>query len=71
MKILSVSIYIGTNIHNENIQLEFFTQNSTELLLETDGDNIIGEDDTTSIGESILLENNIDTGQPQYLISDI
>ena len=27
------------------------------LLEETDGDNIIGEDDTTSVGESILLEN--------------
>ena len=57
--------------YNENIQLEFFTQNSTELLLEeTDGDNIIGEDDTTSAGESILLENAADTGQPQYLISE-
>ena len=57
--------------YNENIQLEFFTQDSTELLLEeTDGDNVIGEDDTTSAGESILLENAADTGQPQYLISE-
>ena len=57
--------------YNENIQLEFSTQDSTELLLEeTDGDNVIGEDDTTSAGESILLENAADTGQPQYLISE-
>ena len=57
--------------YNENIQLDFSTQDSTELLLEeTDGDNVIGEDDTTSAGESILLENAADTGQPQYLISE-
>ena len=57
--------------YNENIQLEFSTQDSTELLLEeTDGDNVIGEDDTTSAGESILLENAADTGNPQYLINE-
>ena len=57
--------------YNENIQLEFSTQSSTDLLLEeTDGDNIIGEDDTTSAGESILLENAADTGNPQYLINE-
>ena len=57
--------------YNENIQLEYSTQDSTDLLLEeTDGDNIIGEDDTTSAGESILLENAADTGNPQYLINE-
>tara|TARA_R100001015_G_C4600250_1_gene155226 strand:+ start:113 stop:1123 length:1011 start_codon:yes stop_codon:yes gene_type:complete len=57
--------------YNENIQLEFSTQDSTDLLLEeTDGDKIIGEDDTTSAGESILLENAADTGNPQYLINE-
>ena len=33
-------------------------------------DNLVGEDDETSVGESILLENEADTGQPQYLISE-
>ena len=33
-------------------------------------DNIIGEDDNTSVGESILLENEADTGSLQYLISE-
>ena len=33
-------------------------------------DNLVGEDDKTSVGESILLENEADTGQPQYLISE-
>ena len=33
-------------------------------------DNLVGEDDSTSVGESILLENEADTGQPQYLISE-
>jgi len=60
-----------TTTYNENIQLEFPTQFSTDLLLEeTDGDNIIGEDDTTSAGESILLENAADTGDASYLIQE-
>ena len=60
-----------TTTYNENIQLEFPTQFSTDLLLEeTDGDNIIGEDDTTSAGESILLENAADTGVASYLIQE-
>ena len=33
-------------------------------------DNIIGEDDDTSVGESILLENEADTGSLQYLITE-
>ena len=60
-----------TTTYNENIQLEFPTQFSTDLLLEeTDGDNIIGEDDTTSAGENILLENAADSGDASYLIQE-
>ena len=33
-------------------------------------DNLIAEDDNTSVGESILLENAADTGDLQYLISE-
>tara|TARA_Y100000816_G_scaffold112289_1_gene78547 strand:+ start:323 stop:592 length:270 start_codon:yes stop_codon:yes gene_type:complete len=40
------------------------------LLEETDGDNIIGEDDETSVGTSILLENDADSGDPAFLLTE-
>ena len=40
------------------------------LLEETDGDNIVGESDSTSVGESILLEQAADSGNDQYLIQE-
>ena len=52
---------------NEPFRLE---DNSGLLLEETDGDNIIGEDDSSSVGESILLENSADTGNASYLINE-
>ena len=52
---------------NEPFRLE---DNSGLLLEETDGDNIIGEDDSSSVGESILLENSADTGDASYLINE-
>ncbi|MAG25556.1 hypothetical protein CMI47_08260 [Candidatus Pacearchaeota archaeon] len=57
---------------NEEIRLEFGASGyDTGLLLEeTDGDNIIGESDTSSVGESIILENAADTGAPQFLIQE-
>ena len=55
----------------EDIRLEFGTDTTTGLLLEeTDGDNILGESDTSSVGESILLEQAADTGDDQYLIQE-
>ena len=42
---------------NEKIRLERFIDDGL-LLEETDGDFIIGEDDFSSVGESILLEND-------------
>ena len=60
-----------SSTYNENIQLEFNTQFSADLLLEeTDGDNVIGEDDDTSVGDSILLENPADSGLKEYLIQE-
>ena len=60
-----------SSTYNENIQLEFNTQFSADLLLEeTDGDNIIGEDDDTSAGDAILLENDADSGLKEYLIQE-
>ena len=61
-----------TSAVTEDIRLETGTDDlDTGLLLEeTDGDNILGESDTTSIGESILLENSADSGDNQYLIQE-
>ena len=55
---------------NEDIRLETGTDdlNTGLLLEETDGDNIIGESDSTSVGESIILEQAADSGDDQYLI---
>ena len=55
----------------EDIRLEMGTGDDAGLLLEeTDGDNILGESDTTSVGESILIENSADTGDNSYLIQE-
>ena len=57
---------------NEDIRLETGTDdlNTGLLLEETDGDNIIGESDSTSVGESIILEQAADSGDDQYLIQE-
>ena len=56
----------------EDIRLETGTDDlDTGLLLEeTDGDNIVGESDSTSVGESILLEQAADSGDDSYLIQE-
>ena len=58
---------------NEDIRLEYGTDDDVAaglLLEETDGDNIVGESDSTSVGESILLEQVADTGDDAYLIQE-
>ena len=55
---------------NENIRLEYITQEDGLLLEETDGDNIIAEDDDSSVGTNILLENAADSGDDAYLIQE-
>ena len=57
-----------TTVQNEPFRLELFADNG--LIADEDGDNIIGEDDSTSVGESILMEHNIDTGHGGWLISE-
>ena len=54
---------------NEKIRLERFIDDGL-LLEETDGDFIIGEDDSTSVGESILLENGSFLINEDYIIGD-
>ena len=53
---------------NEDIRLEYSLDGL--LLEETDGDNITSEDDDSSVGTNILLENAADTGNPAYLIQE-
>ena len=56
---------------NEDIRLEYGTITDAGLLLEeTDGDNIIGENDSTSVGESIILENGSYLLNEDYIIGD-
>jgi len=55
---------------NEDIRLEWGVADAGLLLEETDGDNITSEDDDSSIGTNILLENAADTGNPEYLIQE-
>tara|TARA_B110001452_G_scaffold146115_1_gene121475 strand:+ start:1543 stop:2553 length:1011 start_codon:yes stop_codon:yes gene_type:complete len=55
---------------NENIRLEYRTQEDGLLLEETDGDNITAEDDDSSVGTNILLENAADSGNDAYLIQE-
>jgi hypothetical protein len=56
----------GTTI-NQDIRIVYDTSGGNGLLLdETDSDNIIGEDETTLGGESILLE----TGGDEYIIQE-
>ena len=62
---------------NQEIRIDHATSDGSGLLLldRTDsdgtdaGDNLIGEDETPG-GESILLENAADTGDPSYLINE-
>jgi hypothetical protein len=57
----------------EDIRLEYGTDDDVAsglLLEETDGDNILGESDSTSVGESIILEKAADTGDAEYLIQE-
>ena len=57
---------------NENIRLEVGTGDDAGLVLEeTEGDNIIGEDDETSVGESILLEHGSYIIQEDYIVGDM
>ena len=55
---------------NEEINIQHARSNFGLLLEETAGDNIIGEDDTTSVGESIILENDADTADVSYLLTE-
>ena len=60
-----------TSAQNEEFRLESGTGADAGLLLEeTDGDNIVSEDDSSSVGESILLEYSADSGHGGWLLQE-
>ena len=55
---------------NEDIRLEWGVADAGLVLEETDGDNILGENDSTSVGESIILENGSYLLNEEYIVGD-
>ena len=55
---------------NEDIRLELGVADAGLVLEETDGDNIVGENDSTSVGESIILENGSYLLNESYIVGD-
>ena len=57
---------------NEDIRLEWgHSQDAGLVLEETDGDNIVGENDSSSVGESIILENGSYLLNEEYIVGDM
>jgi len=59
-----------SSTQNEEISIQHSIGNFGLLLEETDGDNILFENDDSSIGTNILLENAADSGDDAYLIQE-
>ena len=55
---------------NEDIRLEWGVADAGLVLEETDGDNIVGENDSSSVGESIILENGSYLLNEEYIVGD-
>ena len=55
---------------NEDIRLELGVADAGLVLEETDGDNILCENDSTSVGESIILENGSYLLNEEYIVGD-
>ena len=59
-----------SSTYNEGLEINDTVNTFGVLLEETDGDQIIMENETTSAGDNIILENAADTGEPQYLVQE-
>ena len=59
-----------SSTYNEGLEINDTVNTFGVLLEETDGDQIIMEDETTSAGENILLENAADSGDKAYLLQE-
>ena len=56
---------------NEDFRLEWGHSADAGLILEeTDGDNIVGENDSSSVGTNILLEHSADVGHGGWLLQE-
>ena len=55
---------------NEDIRLEWGVADAGLVLEETDGDNIVGENDSSSVGESVILENGSYLLNESYIVGD-
>ncbi len=59
-----------SSTYNEPVAINHTVNTFGTLLDETDSDNIIMEDETTSAGENIILENAADSGDKAYLLQE-
>ena len=59
-----------SSTQNEEISIQHSVGNFGLLLEETDGDNVLFENDDSSVGTNILLENAADSGDDAYLIQE-
>ena len=59
-----------SSTQNEEISIQHSIGNFGLLLEETDGDNILFENDDSSVGTNILLENAADSGDDAYLVQE-
>ena len=59
-----------SSTQNEEISIQHSIGNFGLLLEETDGDNILFENDDSSVGTNIILENAADSGDDAYLIQE-
>jgi len=59
-----------SSTQNEEISIQHSIGNFGLLLEETDGDNVLFENDDSSVGTNILLENAADSGDDAYLIQE-
>ena len=59
-----------SSTYNEPVAINDTVNTVGTLLDETDSDNIIMEDETTSAGDNIILEQAADTGIVQYLLQE-
>ena len=59
-----------SSTQNEEISIQHSVGNFGLLLEETDGDNVLFENDDSSVGTNILLENAADSGDDAYLVQE-
>jgi hypothetical protein len=60
-----------TSAYNESFALEFFTNGTyADSILMEDNDTLVHENDSSSIGTNMLIENPADTGLDSYILQE-